>query len=210
MSSVVPSGAVDVGGGVKVVRGGYDEDNGTIELPSVSGSREAPRQDGESIPMTVKSYTLDEEGETVPLRNTPLPETPAPAPAPAPAPTMAVSPSQAEEVESVGRSVVPSPPREPAPDIIGVGLDTVELINVTLKHSTGFTFASTWDFAVVTSPIQEVSTLALGTSNDGLSLPEGQYDIIIEGDSYSAFYGNQSFKSDLRYYVFVLSAQDQA
>lgn len=213
MSGAIPDGAVDVGGGVKVVRGGYENNGETIELPSVSGSRESPRQDGGSEPMKVHTFRGVSQGEDE-VQAEVLPAIAGVVPV-VKANTAADQPEPDEEkdiVASVGRSV-----GEGKPSAVRVPKDpqestlSSETISVTLKHSTGLVLTSDWDFAAVTAPVNGVSTLALGilSSNVSVTLPEGQYQIIIEGDEYEVFYGNQSFESDLRYYVFLLSEQNQ-
>lgn len=208
MSGAIPDGAVDVGGGVKVVRGGYGNNGETIELPSVSGSRESPRQDGGAEPLKVHTFRGaqgDDEVkvEVVPAISGVVPVVKESATVDQPEPV-----KEEDAVASVGRSVFPA---TKAP--VSVQKDTrgstvvSDKVSVTLNHSAGLVLTSDWDFAVVTTPVNNVATLALGvlSSSGSMTLPEGQYQIVIEGDTYDAFYGNQSFESDLRYYVFLLS-----
>ncbi len=201
MSEAIPSGAVDVGGGVKVVRGGYEEDGSMLTLPSVSGSRESPRQDGEQHKMTVNTVTA---GPNESIVHVDL-EASTPAVTPTPViPQQQLSPEEAEEVDSVGASI--GRPRSAQPPVQKPSNNASELVNVSLKHDSGFLFSAGWDTAIVSPPVNTVSTLAIGTSNENpMILPGGMYEIVIEGDSYNAFYGNQSFKSELQYYVFILT-----
>ena len=199
-----PEGAIKKEGGVMVVPSGYggmEGSNGIIKLPTRVGSGVDERQ-FESVPIvvhTVNGGPGDEAPTAAPL------VVAAPAPIEAPAP-IAVTPLP-PVVDSVGESADASSaqvPRNTATQNTG-SVEAVLGIGVTLTHSTGFAFTTDWDMVVVTPPLSGVTTLALGLDpGKAIAIPEGDYKVEVEGDTYEAYFGNQSFQSDLKYYIFVI------
>lgn len=210
----IPSKAVDRGAGVMSVRGGYSKVGNSIELPSVSGSNIMQKQDGlteDDFKLTVIDLSTGEDGsfETVGQQ-------------------VFVAKQGRHGGWDVARDdTKPTPAKPTAPaqtaPYVSTGLDGVTQatmasgsmghtekppqIKVALKHSSGFSFTSMFDLVIVTDKADVQTFVLAGTAE--MDFPEGNYTATVYGDgatpdTYSVYYGRQSFQYGYQYYIFIV------
>lgn len=221
-TQLIPDTAVERGSGVRVVKGGYRQIGASLELPTVSGTRENEKQDGmseENMALTIIDTSIDDEGvlvrgeaqvvasrpaamggwETSTGRQTKATLTPAPLTEPAVIPDTS---APVPPTETVG-SPAETPAVPPAADPVCIGL----------THEGGLSFVMDWDEFIAPEEDAEVGTVALARHpNRGvLAIPKGHYTLrYITADSgphglftLNVYFGGQSFQSGLKYYIFV-------
>lgn len=199
MKTATEEKLVDSGGGVMCTRGGYATVGNSLELPSVSGSRQNQKQDVTNEEALLRIDVYNQEGKVKTTTFDPIKR-------------KAVS---SKVALSSKRDVAVTSPRTPQDVVVPATAPNTKLVGVSFKHrSSGFSFSFPADVVIEGEPVDAVRTLAIGVSGqwEYVSLPKGEYTIIAKdlSDSgsppitYNAFFGNQCFQSDLKYIIFIL------
>lgn len=187
------------GGGVFSNRGGYVDKGETLELPSVSGSRERERQDIPPEDKVLHIVTRDMDGiVSRGVRGT----------------NTAGKDPDAKYVEEPVDNEAPKAPIAVQPGAPETHLESPQTL-VSIQHKeSGFSLSFPAALVVESPPLGGVTTLAVGVQGSwaSLTIPKGAYEVAVYPDpsdnavgfNYHAHFGNQCFQSDLKYIIFVV------